>query len=245
MISCNRITKQFGEVEALSEISFEVAAGRICALLGPNGAGKSTLVKILTGLLKASSGTAEVFGLPVSDPKLRWLIGVLPEGLALFDSLTILEHLDLTGEIYKLSRSEIRSRTDQLLRVLRLQEGSNTFISQCSYGMKKKTALAMALLPGPQVLFLDEPFEGIDPITAETIRTQLRAIAERGITVFLTSHILSLVDRIAHDIILIHKGRIAFQSSAADLPKSLEEIYFDTVEQAETEHLGWLGSKAS
>jgi ABC-2 type transport system ATP-binding protein len=170
---------------------------------------------------------------------------VLPESLALFDALTIDEHLELTGAIYKLKTSETRSRTNQLLRVLRLEHGRHTFIHQCSYGMKKKTALAMALLPNPRVLFLDEPFEGLDPITADTIRIQLRAIAQRGVTVLLTSHILSLVDRVADKIVLINRGAVVLDADTADLPKALEELYFEHVERASAEDLEWLGSEAS
>ncbi len=244
MISCQRITKNFGDFAALSEISFEVPSGRICALLGPNGAGKSTLIKILTGLLHATAGAAEVCGIPVPDPRLRTIVGVLPESLGLFESLTIAEHLELTGAVYKLSRSEANERAGRILRTLRLMEDRDTFISQCSYGMKKKTALAMALLPGPRILFLDEPFEGIDPVTSEHIRTQLRAIAARGVTVFLTSHILSMVDRVADEVLLIDRGRIAFHVDTANLPKSLEEMYFETVEHEPGENMGWLGSEA-
>ncbi len=245
MISCQGLTKYFGDFRAVSGASFHVRSGSICALLGPNGAGKSTVVKILTGLLSPTSGTAKVCGIQIGDPELKRIAGVLPESLALFDALTIEEHLELTGAIYKLKRSEIRSRTDQLLRVLRLEHGRHTFIHQCSYGMKKKTALAMALLPNPRALFLDEPFEGLDPITAETIRVQLRAIAQRGVTVLLTSHILSLVDRVADQVLLINHGNVVLDSDIADLSKTLEEHYFEIVELASAEDLEWLDSAAS
>jgi ABC-2 type transport system ATP-binding protein len=108
--------------------------------------------------------------------------------------------------------------------------------------MKKKTALAMALLPNPRALFLDEPFEGIDPVTAETIRLQLRAVAQRGVTVLLTSHILSLVDRVADKVVLINQGRIVFDADITELPHTLEHLYFELVERAEGEELEWLGS---
>jgi ABC-2 type transport system ATP-binding protein len=245
MISCRGLTKTFGSFRAVSGASFQVKAGSVCALLGPNGAGKSTVVKMLTGLLRPSSGAAEVCGFPIDKPALKGIAGVLPESLALFDALTIDEHLELTGAVYKLKKSETRSRTNQLLRVLRLEHGSHTFIHQCSYGMKKKTALAMALLPNPRALFLDEPFEGLDPITAETIRIQLRAIAQRGVTVLLTSHILSLVDRVADKIVLINRGHVVLDADTADLPKALEELYFEHVERAAAEDLEWLGSEAS
>jgi ABC-2 type transport system ATP-binding protein len=245
MISCRGLTKTFGDFRAVSEASFQVGAGSVCALLGPNGAGKSTVVKMLTGLLRPSSGAGEVCGFSLDNPVLKRIAGVLPESLALFDALTIEEHLDLTGAVYKLKTSDTRSRTNQLLRVLRLEHGRHTFIHQCSYGMKKKTALAMALLPNPRVLFLDEPFEGLDPITADTIRIQLRAIAQRGVTVLLTSHILSLVDRVADKIVLINRGAVVLDADTADLPKALEELYFEHVERASAEDLEWLGSEAS
>jgi ABC-2 type transport system ATP-binding protein len=245
MISCRQLIKDFGDTHAVSGVSFEIGSGRICALLGPNGAGKSTIVKILAGLLPATSGAAEICGLAASDGKLKALIGVLPESLALFDALTIGEHLELTGAVYKLDRAEVRMRSDQLLRLLRLQNDRGTFIHECSYGMKKKTSLGMALLPNPRVLFLDEPFEGIDPITAETIRVQLQAAARRGVTVLLTSHILSLVDRIADQVIMINRGVVVFDGETAELPKALEELYFDLVEYPSGDDLQWLGSAAS
>lgn len=245
MISCRGLVKAFGNFRAVSGASFQVRGGGICALLGPNGAGKSTIVKMLTGLLNPDSGDADVCGISVTDPVLKRVIGVLPENLALFDALTVAEHLELTGAVYKLEAAEVRSRTDQLLRLLRLEHGRRTFIHQCSYGMKKKTALAMALLPSPRALFLDEPFEGIDPVTAETIRTQLRVIAQRGVTVLLTSHILSLVDRIADQVVMLNHGAIIFDENIADLPKTLEDLYFEMIERASGEDLGWLGSEAS
>jgi len=245
MIDCGGLTKAFGEFQAVSGVSFEVRAGSICALLGPNGAGKSTLVKMLTGLITPSAGTAQVCGLAVDDPELKRIVGVLPESLALFDALTVAEHLEMTGAVYGLKSSDTQSRIDQLLRVLRLEHGRNTFIHQCSYGMKKKTSLAMALLPNPRALFLDEPFEGLDPITAETIRVQLRAIAQRGVTVLLTSHILSMVDRVADQVVMIRRGEVVLDSAIRDLPKSLEESYFERVETITPEDLEWLGSAAS
>ena len=245
MIRCHSLSKHFGSSIAVAGVSFEVPGGTVCAILGPNGAGKSTLVKMLTGLAAPTSGTAEVCGIPANDPALKKIVGILPESLALFDDLTITEHLELTGAVYGLKAEAVRLRRDQLLHVLDLEHGRDTFIRQCSYGMKKKTALAMALLPNPKALFLDEPFEGVDPITAETLRTLLRAIAKRGVTVVLTSHILSLVDRVADKVVMINQGRIVLDSAMAELPKTLEDLYFELVERAPAEDLEWLGSSAS
>lgn len=242
MIRADNLTKKYGDFTAVDAASFEIASGTICALLGPNGAGKSTVVKMLTGLLTADSGAGSVCGCDIRDShQLRPLVGVLPENLALFDALTIQEHLQLTGAVYKIDKTETQARADQLLRVLRLEHGRHTFIGECSYGMKKKTALAAALLPNPRALFLDEPFEGIDPVTAEAIRAQLRVVASRGITILLTSHILSLVDRMADQIVMIRHGKIAWNSPVSELPRGVEELYFDLVESAETEDLAWLG----
>src|SRR5205807_2803007 len=211
MIDYREVTKNFGDLVAVDDVSFEIPSG-ICALLGPNGAGKSTLLKVLTGLLPPDSGEVRITGLDVRTQSLemRRTIGVVPEDLGLFDSLTIREHLELTGPIYGLGSAETRERGDSLLRVLGLDAAQDTFLDQCSHGMRKKTALAVALLHSPRVLFLDEPFEGIDPVASKTIQVLLRTVAGRGIVVFLTSHILSIVDRLASEIMMIREGRIVW-----------------------------------
>ncbi len=247
MISSRNLSRRFGEFTAVDDVSFEVPTGGICALLGPNGAGKSTLMKMLTGLLAPTSGEAFVAGYDVRKKPLavKHAAGILPESLGLFDALTIDEHLLLSGPIYGLTHSETRHRADQLLHALSLEEGRDTFLNQCSQGMRKKTALALALLHNPRVLFLDEPFEGVDPVTADTIRNFLVAIAGRGVTVFLTSHILSIVNRLADQILVIRGGRMVWQSTASELPQSLEEVYFGLVEASTVDDLPWLGSPKS
>ncbi len=244
MISCRNLTKRFGDHIAVDSLNLNVAAGSICCFLGPNGAGKSTTVKMLTGLLQPTSGQAFVAGHDVADEPLvvKRIIGVLPESLGLFGTLTVEEHLHLSGPIYGLSREDTHSRTDELLRALALDDGRDTFIDHCSYGMRKKTALAMALLHNPQVLFLDEPFEGIDPVASKTLRELMLTLTTRGITVFLTSHILSIVERLASQIVMIRDGRVVWNSRPDELPKSLEDVYFDLVETPIAEELPWLGS---
>jgi ABC-2 type transport system ATP-binding protein len=243
LIECQNLTRDFGEFRAVGGVSFHIPRGTICALLGPNGAGKSTIVKMLTGLLPPTAGTVSVAGLdPVKDAlALKRICGILPEGLGLFDDLTIEEHLALSGPIYGLSKGETAARGDQLLRLLDLEHGRHTFLSECSHGMRKKTSLALALLHNPRVLFLDEPFEGVDPVTSKTIRDLLAAIAGRGITIFLTSHILSIVDRLAGQILMLRKGRIVWNSEISEVGQPLEDLYFDLVEPPRTEDLEWLG----
>jgi ABC-2 type transport system ATP-binding protein len=199
---------------------------------------------MLTGLLQPTSGQAFIAGHDVAAEPLvvKRLIGVLPESLGLFGTLTVEEHLHLSGPIYGLSREETHSRTDELLRALALDDGRDTFIDHCSYGMRKKTALAMALLHNPQVLFLDEPFEGIDPVASKTLRELMVTLTTRGITVFLTSHILSIVERLASQIVMIRDGHVVWDSRPDELPKSLEDVYFDLVETPIAEELPWLGS---
>ena len=244
MISCRNLTRRFGEFLAVDRLNLHVVKGAICAFLGPNGAGKSTTVKMLTGLLPPTSGTVSVCGLDVaSHPlELKQRIGVLPEDLGLFDDLTVDEHLLLTGSVYRLSKLETRARTEQLLHALSLEHGRHTFAGACSHGMRKKTAFAMALLPNPQVLFLDEPFEAIDPVTSKIMRDLLASVARRGVTVFLTSHILSVVEQLATQVVMIRKGKIVWDSPPSGLPQSLEQHYFDLVETPVVEELNWLGS---
>lgn len=247
MITCRNLTRRFGEFTAVDGLNFTVAPGAICAFLGPNGAGKSTTVKMLTGLLPPSSGSVEVCGLdPAAKPiELKQQIGVLPEDLGLFDDLTVEEHLLLTGAVYGVDRQVTRDRTAQLLHALSLEHGRHTFAASCSHGMRKKTAFAMALLPNPRVLFLDEPFEAVDPVTSKVMRGMLESVARRGITVFLTSHILSVVEQIATQLVMIRRGRIVWDSPISELPQALEQHYFELLESPVVEELEWLGSPPS
>ncbi len=245
MISCKQLTRRFGAFTAVDAISLEVATGSICAVLGPNGAGKSTTVSMLTGLLAPTSGAANVCGLDVdSDPVgVKRMIGVLPENLGLFDDLTIEEHLELTGDIYGLSKAVTHDRMERLLAVLGLTAGRRTFARAGSHGMRKKTSFAMALLPNPEALFLDEPFEAVDPVTSSVMADLLRKAAARGITVFLTSHILPMASRIADQVVIIRGGRIVMNSPAAEITRPLEELYFELAEAPVTEELEWLGHR--
>jgi len=247
MISCRNLTRRYGDFTAVDGLNLEVDAGGICTFLGPNGAGKSTTVKMLTGLLAPTSGSVEVCGLDaVSNPlELKRRIGVLPEDLGLFDDLTVEEHLLLTGAVYGLDGKETHRRTSQLLHALSLEHGRHTFAASCSHGMRKKTSFAMALLPNPRVLFLDEPFEAVDPVTSRIMRDLLQTVAGRGVTVFLTAHILSVAEEIATQVVMIRKGKIVWNSPVGELPQSLEAHYFDLVESPVVEDLEWLGSSPS
>jgi ABC-2 type transport system ATP-binding protein len=229
LISCKNLTRRFGDFVAVDNVSFEVPEGTIAALLGPNGAGKSTTLRMLSGLLTPTGGQAVVAGRDVVSAglDLKRSIGVVPEGLALFDDLTVEEHLLLTGGVYGLSREETLKRCEELLDRLDLIEGRQTFASACSFGMRKKTALAMALLPNPRVLLLDEPFEAVDPIAGLAVQNLLTGLAAQGTTILVSSHMLSVVERVAQYFMIMRAGRIVWQSAASALVSTLEDVYLD------------------
>ncbi len=244
MIEARGLVKRFGDFTAVDSVSLDVGPG-ISALLGPNGAGKSTLLKLITGLMAPDAGSARICGMDIAARlvDVQRTIGVVPEDLGLFDALTIEEHLDLCGSVYGLDRREARARSADLLRVLRLDQARDVFLDQCSHGMRKKTALAMALLHNPRVVLLDEPFEGIDPVSAKTIDELLRSAAARGVVIFLTSHILPMVERLAGTIFMIRAGKIVWNSALEPRARRLEEVYFDLIEQSPPAELAWLGKK--
>jgi ABC-2 type transport system ATP-binding protein len=247
MISCRDLTRRFGDTLAVDHVSFDLADGAVCALLGPNGAGKSTTLAMLSGLLAPTEGEARVAGVPVKPGslELRRRIGVLPENLGLFDDLTVEEHLLLTADVYRVPRRPAQSRIDQLLRLLDLEQGRHTFAAQCSHGMRKKTAIAMALLPQPQVLLLDEPFEGVDPVTAKLMQQTLRQIASRGVTTLMATHVLASVEQVATEVMILREGRMVWRALASELHEPLEATYLKHIGHREGEELEWLGSQRS
>ena len=246
MVEIRGLTRQFGDFVAVNNLHLRVAQGTIFGFLGPNGAGKSTTVKMLTGILQPSSGDALIDGLSIktSPVAIKQKIGVLPEDLALFDSLTIWEHLKMCGAIYRLTPRETETRAEQLLNYLDLWSDRHTFVEQSSYGMKKKCALALALIHNPKVLFLDEPFEGIDPVTSRNIKDLLVMMSGKGVTVFLTSHILEVVERLVHSFAVIVHGELACTQSMEETLASgetLEDLYFQYVERRKVEGFEWIG----
>jgi ABC-2 type transport system ATP-binding protein len=247
-IETRDLTKTFGALTAVRSVTLQVPSATIFAFLGPNGSGKSTTVKLLTGLLPPTAGEARVNGrvVLVEDLALRREIGILPEDDALFPDLTIWEHLELCGRLYGLERHEAEGRAIQLLRHLDLEHGRTTVVEKASFGMRKKCALAMALLHNPRVLFLDEPFEGIDPGSSRNIKDLLVTLAQRGTAVFLTSHILEIVERLAERFALIVKGEVVCCQTVSDLARvgtTLEELYLRYAGKPDAGNLEWLGHR--
>jgi ABC-2 type transport system ATP-binding protein len=245
-IETKKLTRKFGGLIAVNNLELQIPKGTIFGFLGPNGAGKSTTVKMLTGLLKPTAGEALIAGVSILRQPLevKKIIGVLPEELALFDSLTIWEHLMMCGPVYGLARSETEMRAAQLLKYLDLRQSRNVYVDQASSGMRKKCALAMALLHNPSVLFLDEPFEGIDPVSSRNIKDLLSLLAERGATIFITSHILEVVERLVQDFAIIVDGEIVCRQTVAETLQSgrtIEDLFLEHVRRDEVEQLEWIG----
>jgi ABC-2 type transport system ATP-binding protein len=245
-IETRGLSKNFGELLAVHDLNLQVPQGTIFGFLGPNGSGKSTTVRMLTGLLEPSAGEVFINGLSLrtSSLDIKRNIGVLPEDLALFDYMTIWEHLLMVGPIYGLERQETTKRAEQLLQHLDLWQSRHTFVNQASFGMKKKCSLAMALLHNPKVLFLDEPFEGIDPISSRNIKDVLLLLSTRGVTVFLTSHILEVVERLVQTFAIILNGEIVCSQSVGAVIESgltLEELFFQHVGRYTGGEMEWLG----
>ncbi len=256
-IRTEQLTRRFGALTAVDSVDLRVNAGQFFGFLGPNGAGKSTTIKMLTGLLAPSSGRMELLGLDFQrDPiEVKRQIGVVPEGMGLFERLTGGEYLHFVGRMYGLDRATTENRTAELLEFMQLADRQKALIADYSHGMQKKLALAAAVIHGPRILFLDEPFEGVDALAAGALKALLGRMTERGVTIFLTSHVLEIVERLCSHVAIIHQGRLVAQGSLEELrvgipgaegeKKTLEQIFLSIVgqsggEQSRLEELTWL-----
>ncbi|MDB6111030.1 MAG: transporter related-protein [Pedosphaera sp.] len=249
-IETKGLTRRFGQICAVDALDLQVERGKFYGFLGPNGAGKSTTIKMLTGLLAPTTGTINILGENVlTDSKAREIkrrIGVVPENLALFDNLTAREYLTFIGRMYLLPLPTVRERCQELLTMMSLENEEKKLTLEYSHGMKKKLALAGALISNPDLLFLDEPFEGVDAIASRVLRDILRRCVERGATVFLTSHVLEIVEKLCTEVGVIAKGKLVYQGSMQEVRASgtLEETFIKAVggEEHESQKLSWLES---
>jgi ABC-2 type transport system ATP-binding protein len=223
-ISTEHLTRRFGELIAVDDVNLRVARGQFFGFLGPNGAGKSTTIKILTGLLAPTAGRIEILGLDLAAnlAEVKRQIAVVPEGMALFGRLTGSEYLNFVGRMYGLDRETAAQRTAELLEFMQLTAEPKKLVADYSHGMQKRLALAAAVIHGPKVLFLDEPFEGVDAIAAGTLKTMLQGMIVRGATIFLTSHVLEIVERLCSHVGIIHRGRLVAQGSLEELRAGVE-----------------------
>ena len=220
-IETKQLTRAFGDKIAVNAVDLRVEKGILYGFLGHNGAGKSTTIKMLTGLLAPSSGSVQVLGFDMLDMQqsleAKRYIGVIPENLALFDNLTAKEYLTFVGRIHGLSMDTIRQRSEELLQLLSLQNETKKLTLEYSHGMRKKLSLAAALLPNPKLLFLDEPFEGVDAVAAVTIRELLTNFVAKGSTIFITSHVMEIVQKLCTHVGIIMHGKLVLQSSMSDI----------------------------
>jgi len=259
-IQTRGLTRQFGPLTAVDDVTFSVTQGQFFGFLGPNGAGKSTTIKMLTGLLEPTRGSIEILGQPfhAGSLDLKRQIGVVPEGMALFGRLTAPEYLRFVGRMYGLDRQTTNQRTDELLDFMQLSDETRKLVTDFSHGMQKKLALAAAVIHGPRILFLDEPFEGVDAIAAGMLKTMLQRMISRGATIFLTTHVLEIVERLCSHVAIISQGRLVANGSIEELRAgigsslpgateserlTLEQIFLSIVgagAQEPTQELSWL-----
>ena len=245
-VRARAVRKTFGATVAVDGIDLAVPRGSTYGLVGPNGAGKTTLLRCATGLLRPDAGAIDVEGVDVwSDPvAARRVVGILPEDLQLFDRLTGAQLLTYSGLLFGLTRAEADRRAADLLDLLGLTADARTLVVDYSQGMRKKIGLAAALLHAPRVLFLDEPFESVDPVSARTIRALLRRHTEAGGTVILSSHVMELVERLCDHVGVIHRGRVVAEGPTAQVTgdEPLDVAFAHLVEAgAEAEvNVSWL-----
>lgn len=247
------LTRRFDRKIAVDHLNLSVAEGEFFGFLGPNGAGKSTTINMLVGLLRPTEGTARISNIDIWQHPLeaKRQLGVLPEGLNLYQRLTAREFVRFAGTMYGVAGEEVSRRAEELLELLDLTADANKLIIDYSHGMRKKTALAAALIHGPRVLFLDEPFEGIDAVSGRVIRDVLQQLRTRGTTIFFSSHILEVVERLCTRVGVIANGRLVAEGTIAELREraqtgetaTLEELFLKAVGAEELEtgsRLSWL-----
>ncbi|NND74749.1 MAG: ABC transporter ATP-binding protein [Ilumatobacter sp.] len=238
--------KTFGTTTALDGLTFEVPDGACYGLVGPNGSGKSTTMRTVVGLVRADAGYIEVCGVDVAHDVIatRRAMGVMLDPLELFDRLSAWEFIETIGTLRRLEPDTIASRADDLFSVLGLGADAHRPIAGYSHGMRKKTALAAALLPRPRLLMLDEPFEGVDPVSTRAMRTMLDRFRFGGGTVVLSTHVMDIVERVCDHVGVIDRGRLVASGPIDELRdgRRLEDAFIDVVGGAEIsdDALDWL-----
>jgi ABC-2 type transport system ATP-binding protein len=233
MIELRDLTKHYGSLVAVDHLNLTVPSGELFGFLGPNGAGKTTTIKMCTGLLLPTSGTALIAGHDIQrDGRVaRALIGYVPDSPELYKKLTGREFVHFMADIYRVEPRRRQRRAQELLEMLDLGEAADELIESYSHGMKQKTVLAGALVHDPQVLFLDEPIQGLDPRSARLIKDVLRGLCRRGATVFMSTHTLEVAERICDRVGIIYQGRLVALGTMEELrqgaDRTLEDIFLE------------------
>ena len=228
------LRKVYGAKAAVDGLNLIVPQGCFFGFLGPNGAGKTTTIRMLMGLAPPTSGTIELLGLPMParEVEIKSRIGVVPDESLLFDHLTGPEYVEFVGRMYRLSRDVARERARELIALFELDGSSRKLIGEYSKGMRKRVAMAASLIHRPQLFLMDEPFEGVDAVGARLMKDILIDQVRQGATIFLTSHVLEVVERLCERIAIIHDGKIVTEGNISELrsgSESLEDIFVRVV----------------
>src|SRR6202171_1465788 len=245
-IEIRDLRKVYGDKAAVDGLTLTVPQGCFFGFLGPNGAGKTTTIKMLMGLAPPTSGTIQLLGMPMPERSLaiKQLIGLVPDESLLFDHLTGGEFIEFVGRIYGLERETARERSTELLELFELSASPRKMIAEYSKGMRKRVAMAAALIHRPQLFLMDEPFEGVDAVGARLMKEILLDLVHHGATIFLTSHVLEVVERLCDHAAIINAGKIVAEGSMDELragSHTLEEVFVKTVgADREYERLEWL-----
>jgi ABC-2 type transport system ATP-binding protein len=236
VLSLSGLTKRFDGFTAVDGLTLEIEAGELFGFLGPNGAGKTTTIKMICGLLHPTQGTVTVGGFDIVREPLhaKALLGLVPDEPVLYKKLTGREFIRFVGELYAVTPAAIDKRTDDLLRLLDMTDHADDLIETYSHGMKQKAALMAALIHDPKLVILDEPTVGLDPRSARVVKDVLRALCKMGKTVFMSTHILEIAERVCDRVGIIDKGKLVAVGSIADLKSkshegrvSLEDIFLE------------------
>lgn len=243
-LELDHVTKRFGALAAVDDVSFRLERGAFLGLVGRNGAGKSTTLKMATALMAPTSGHLRVLGFDVQHQSLevKRRIGAMPEDMALLEMLSGPQYLRFVGRMHGLEDAVVDARRDELFSLLELAPQPRTLIADYSFGMKKKIALCAALLHGPQLVFLDEPFEGIDPVTRRVMKDLLLSLQKKGVTLVLTTHILEVVEALCPLIAIIDGGKLKGFGPLDELKKpgqGLEALFLELVGTARVGELSW------
>jgi ABC-2 type transport system ATP-binding protein len=245
-IEVRDLRKVYGDKAAVDGLSITVPRGCFFGFLGPNGAGKTTTIKMLMGLAQPTSGSIELLGLPMPERglEIKQLIGLVPDESLLFDHLTGGEFIEFVGRIYGLERAVARERSTELLELFELSGNQRKLIAEYSKGMRKRVAMAAALIHRPQLFLMDEPFEGVDAVGARLMKDILLEQVRHGATIFLTSHVLEVVERLCDRVAIINEGRLVMEGSMAEMrgaSETLEDAFVRAVGMERTsETLDWL-----
>jgi ABC-2 type transport system ATP-binding protein len=241
MISTRSLSRRFGDLVAVDGLSLEIAQGEFFAFLGPNAAGKTTTIKMLSGLLRPSSGEVWVAGFDMArDPeKAKAIMAYVPDFPFLYDKLTALEFMQFVGEIYRIAPSDIVRRGGELFEKLHLDEYAHELVENLSHGSRQRLVIASALLHDPKVLVIDEPMVGLDPTHARIVKQEFKARAEAGMTIFLSTHQLSVAEEVADRIGIIHRGKLIALGTVAELRQAtaesgaLEKVFLTLIDAEE------------